>query len=92
MNLIFKHQIHFFLQILKAQILNKRHQLNTMLSKDGVLEPQDAERIGSLLTILSGLDAKASSELDVAHTIREKFATFGRMSLKVRIFENIYAL
>jgi hypothetical protein len=78
---------------LKAQTLNKRHQLNTMLSKDGTLDPKDAERIGCLLTILSGLDTQISEELDVAHTIREKFATFGRMSLKVcgTVF-NFYAM
>jgi len=54
-----------------------------MLSKDGTLDPKDAERIGYLLTILSNLDSQISEELDVAHSIRERFATFGRMSLKV---------
>lgn len=71
------------LQILKAQVLNKKHQLST-LKKDSLLEPKDAERIGTLLAGLSALDVKVTEELETAHVIREKFATFGRMSLKVR--------
>jgi hypothetical protein len=54
-----------------------------MLSKEGALEPEDAERIGLMLSIITHLDSQVSVELDVAHTVREKFATFGRMSLKV---------
>ena len=71
------------LQILKAQILNKKHQLNT-IKKDTQLEPKDAEKIGSLLAGLSAIDVQVTEELETAHVIREKFATFGRMALKVR--------
>lgn len=71
------------LQILKAQILNKKHQLNT-IKKDTELEPKDAERIGALLAGLSGIDVQVTEELETAHVIREKFATFGRMALKAR--------
>lgn len=77
--------VSYLLKILRAQILNKRHQLNFIVSKEeSALDPEDAERISSMLSVLSGLDAQVSEELDIAHTAREKFATFGRMALKVR--------
>lgn len=76
------------LQILKAQILNKKHQLNT-IKKDTQLEPKDAERIGALLAGLSGIDVQVTEELETAHVIREKFATFGRMALKARSQQKI---
>lgn len=80
------------LQILKAQILNKRHQLSTLLSvnEDGdraPLQPEDAERVSQMLAVISTLDSEVSEELDVAHTVREKFATFGRVSLKVLFYK-----
>jgi len=54
-----------------------------MLSKEDAVEPQDAEKIGALFTTLIDLDIQITEELECAHTMREKFATFNRMSQKV---------
>ena len=71
------------LQILKAQVLNKKHQLNAILSKHHI-SPAEAEHVGGLYAVLQSLDLNLSDELDAVHTIREKFCTFNRMSTKVK--------
>ena len=69
--------------------MNQKYRLSTILPKDGSMDPEDAERVGQLLRTLSQVDLQVSEELEVAHVIREKFATFARMSLKVIFLQQL---
>jgi len=72
--------------MLKAQILNQKYRVNTMLPKnpDASFDPEEAEKIGSVLRALSEMDMLVADELETAYAVCEKFSTFNRMCIKVK--------